>query len=156
MWPFTIFARYTLNHWKMLCYRQSKRLIDFFTGTMSFYQTHFITDNCFWRFFPHNNVSKRTDSRKIIVYRWKKSIKSLYVYIYIYIYIYISHKLRRTGCFCMTILKLNTTFTLGVNRINHWNDHWFIFVETSISNTLSTAKFIWNFPLRPERKINFS
>ena len=23
-----------------------------------------------------------------------------------------------------------------------------------MSNTLSTAKFIWNFPLRPERKIN--
>ena len=47
-----------------------------------------------------------------------------------------------------------TSFTLGVNRKKHWNDHLIIFVETSMSNTLSTAKFIWNFPLRPERKIN--
>ena len=28
------------------------------------------------------------------------------------------------------------------------------FVETSISNTLSTLKLILNFPIRPERKIN--
>ena len=47
-----------------------------------------------------------------------------------------------------------TLFTLGMNRLIFWNVHWFIFVETSMSNTLSTAKFIWNFPLRPERKIN--
>ena len=50
-------------------------------------------------------------------------------------------------------LVLTASFTLGVNRINHWNDHWTIFVETSISNTLSTVKFIWNFLYRLERNI---
>ena len=145
MWQFTIFARYTLNHWKMLCYRLSKRLIDFFTETMCCYQTDFVTDNCFWRFFPHNNVSKRMDSRKVIVLD-EKSRLNHYIYI-------ISWDV--LDAFVWPFFKLNTTFKRGVNRINHWIDHWFIFVETSISNTLSTAKFIWNFPLRPERKINF-
>ena len=36
IWPFTIFTRYILNQWKMLCYRKSKRLIDICTGTFSF------------------------------------------------------------------------------------------------------------------------
>ena len=48
---------------------------------------------------------------------------------------------------------LNKSFALGVNIIDHWNNHWTIFEETSISNTLSTLKFLWNFPFRPERKI---
>ena len=48
---------------------------------------------------------------------------------------------------------LNKSFAFGVNIIDHWNNHWTIFGETSISNTLSTLKFLWNFPFRPERKI---
>ena len=51
------------------------------------------------------------------------------------------------------LLVLTKSFTLGVNKIDHWNNHWTIFGETSISDTLSTLKFLWNFPFRPERKI---
>ena len=36
--------------------------------------------------------------------------------------------------------------------MNRWNNHWTFFRETSFSNRLSTVNFIWNFPLRPERK----
>ena len=72
-----------------------------------------------------------------------KSIKSLYI-----------KSWNVLDAFVYPFLVLTTSFTLGGNRLNHWNYHWIIFVETSISNTLSTAKFIWNFPLRPERKIN--
>ena len=65
----------------------------------------------------------------------------------------IYHKQERSGCFFMTLLMLTKWLTLGVYRMNLWNDHWTFFVETSISNTLSTVKLIWNFPIRPERKI---
>ena len=82
-------------------------------------------------------------SQKIIVYRLKKSIKSLCI-------------MGRNvlHAFVWPFLVLTTSFTLRVNKINHWNDHWNIFGETRISNTLSAAKLIWNFPLRPERKIS--
>ena len=65
----------------------------------------------------------------------------------------IYHKQERSGCFLWPFLMLIKWFTLGVNRMNHWNDHWIFFLETSISNTLSTLKLIWNFPIRPERKM---
>ena len=142
MWPFTIFAEYTLNHWQMLFYRHSKRLIDYFTGTMSL-NSLIIKLKIFWRYLQHNNDSKRMHSQKIIVYRLKKSIKSLCI-------------MGRNvlHAFVWPFLVLTTSFTLRVNKINHWNDHWNIFGETRISNTLSAAKLIWNFPLRPERKIS--
>ena len=72
----------------------------------------------------------------------KKSIITLYI---------ISRN--ALDAFLWPFLKLTKWFTLGVYRKNHWNDHWTFFVETSISNTLSTVKLIWNFPIRPERKI---
>ena len=108
-----------------------------------FYQSQFITDNCFWWYLQHNSDSKLMDSQKIIVYSLKNSIKSLYI---------ISWNVLQA--FVSPFLVLTTSFTLGVNRANHWIDKWFIFVETGMSNTLSTAKFIWNFPLRRERRIN--
>ena len=54
----------------------------------------------------------------------------------------------------MTIFSAYDIIHAQLNRIILFNDHWIIFVETSMSSTLSTAKFIWNFPLRPDRKIN--
>ena len=65
----------------------------------------------------------------------------------------IYHEQERSGCCLWPFLVLSKGFTLVVIRMNHWNDHWTFFVETSISNTLSTVKLIWNFPIRPERKI---
>ena len=65
----------------------------------------------------------------------------------------IYYKQERSGCFLWPFLVLSKWFTLVVIRRNHWNDHCTFFVETSISNTLSTVKLIWNFPIRPERKI---
>ena len=55
--------------------------------------------------------------------------------------------------FLWPILVFTKWFTLSVNRMNHWNDDWNFFWETSISNTLLTLKLIWNIPIRPERKI---
>ena len=55
--------------------------------------------------------------------------------------------------FLWPILVFTKWFTLSVNRMNHWNDDWNFFWETSISNTLLTLKLLWNIPIRPERKI---
>ena len=53
--------------------------------------------------------------------------------------------------FIWPFLVFTKSITLGRNRINHWHDNWIIFAETSFSNTLSTAKFVWKFPLMPEK-----
>ena len=108
-----------------------------------FQQSQYNTDKCFWWYLQHNKDSKRMHSQKNIVYILKNSIKSLYI-----------KSWKVLDAFVWPFLVLTTLFKLGVNKINHWNDHWNIFAETGISNTLSAAKLIWNFPLRPERKIS--
>ena len=45
----------------------------------------------------------------------------------------------------------NKSSTLSVLTLNHWNDHWIISVEMSISNTISAVKLIWRFPFTPEK-----
>ena len=66
--------------------------------------------------------------------------------------IIIYQKLERTGCLCMTILVLNTSFTLVVNSLNYWKDHLTIFMETSFSNTLSKTKLNETFRKRRSEK----
>ena len=105
---------------------------------MSFYQSQYNIENCFFLWYLQQNYdSKWKDSKKNLIYREKWEKISLYHF-----------KLERTARFCMIFLVLTASFTLSVNRINHWNDHW-------TTNRLSTAKFLWNFPKRPERKIIF-
>ena len=113
-----------------------------FKGAMSFISLT-LKLTLFLRYMQHNNDSKLIESQKIIVYRSKKSIKSLY-----------SFSWNVLGAFVWSFLVLTTSFKLGMNRIKQWNDNWIIFVETSRSNTLSTAKFIWNCLLKPKRKIS--
>ena len=45
----------------------------------------------------------------------------------------------------------NKLSTLSVLTLNHWNDHWKISVEMSISNTISAVKLIGRFPFTPEK-----
>ena len=39
----------------MLCYRKSKRLVNIFTGILSFYQSQKSTETFFLRYLQHNN-----------------------------------------------------------------------------------------------------
>ena len=73
----------------------------------------------------------------------KKSTKSLYI---------ISWNV--ADSFLWPFLVLTTSFRLCRNKINHWNDIWIFYAGMGMSNTLSKAKFLWNFPMSSERKIN--
>ena len=143
MWPFTIFASYTLNQWKMLCYPQSKLLIDLLTGSMFSISLKLTLTVVFGGVFNIIKFESECTQRKLSFTDKKKSIKSLYLTSW-----------NVLDAILWPFLVLTKSFTLNMNRIIDWNDHWIIFVETSMWNTLSTAKFIWNFPLRPQRKIN--
>ena len=127
----------------MLYHPQSKRLIDFSTGNMSSISLQLTMTIVFGGVFNIIKIESECTQRKLSFTDKKKSIKSLYIIGW-----------NVLDAFLWSILVLTTSFTLGIIRIIHWNDHWIIFEESIISNTLSTAKFIWNFPLRPERKIN--
>ena len=73
----------------------------------------------------------------------KKSIKTLYIISW-----------NTPDAFLWPFMVLSKWLILVVNRKNYWNDHWTFFAVTSFSNTLLTVNLIWNFPIRPERKLN--
>ena len=65
----------------------------------------------------------------------------------------IYHKQERSGCFFMTFFNAYQVIHTWCEQNEPLKRSLNFFLETSISNTLSTVKLIWNFPIRPERKI---
>ena len=126
---------------KTLCFRNTKRIVDLFCKNYVFCHYLMTTDIQFMWYLLPNNYSKGIDSQKIVIYRTKKSNKTLYIMSW-----------NALGAFVQIFLVPTQSFTLVVNTLNHWNNHWTFFRETSFSNRLSTLNFIWNFPFRPERK----
>ena len=68
-------------------------------------------------------------------------------------YYIIYHKQERSGCFFMTFFNAYQVLHTWCEQNEPLKRSLNFFVETSSSNTLSTVKLIWNFPIRPERKI---
>ena len=65
----------------------------------------------------------------------------------------IYHKQERTRCFFMTLFNAYQVIHTWCEQNEPLKLSLNFFVETSISNTLSTVKLILKFPIMPERKI---
>ena len=116
-------------------------MIDFIGGTICLFPLNWLP--AFGFLCPCYLLMVQSEcTHRNVSFTEKKSIITLYI---------ISKN--ALDAFLWPFLVLAKLFTLGVNKMNHWNDHSTFFLETSISNTLSTVKLIWNFPIRPERKI---
>ena len=112
------------------CYRNTKRMIDYFADTMCF-----ITLN--WMLtigFCSTCYLIRTQNDETIGKCFLQNKKSNKKIIY--------HKLERTRCLCLTFWVFTTSLTFGENRLKYLNDHWTVFMKTSIWNTLSMLKSV--------------
>ena len=89
----------------MLCYPPSKGLIDIFYLNFVFYQSQYDIEDGFLWYLQYNNDSKWMDYKKILIYREKNFLQSLY-----------SINWNLLDAFVGPFLVLKTSFTLVVTR----------------------------------------